>query len=135
MKSTNILNAILVNPSEPAVPAKVDFETIRAALGTVSFAYPYDDPVCLAHDDDGIANRRPPNRTVAGQIVPGPFYVLGISPDGDLAGLSPELMDKYLRLFQSPESFPPGRWKVGMKVKESDCCVFLMLESSWESLP
>jgi len=129
------MKSILVNPGFPAVPVEINSDELRSALGCVSFAYPYDDPVCLAHDDDGIANRRPPNRTINNQIMPGPFYILGVSNSGKLMDLSPELEEKYLSLFSSPEDFPPGRWKITTMTTETKHTAIISIVSAWESFP
>ena len=104
---------------------------LERTLGFVSFAYPFDDPVCLAHDDDGIANHRPPNRTINGNIMPGPFYVLGMSSSGQLTDLSPELTIKYLHYFEKPELFPSGRWKVTTKTADSSFGAIISIKSEW----
>ena len=126
------MKSILVSPGLPAVPVEISVDEIRSLLGCVSFAYPYDDPICLAHDDDGIANRRLPNRTINGQIMPGPFYVLGFSDSGELMDLSPELEAKYLSLFSIPEDFPSGCWKVTTRTKETKHAAIISIESAWE---
>jgi hypothetical protein len=125
------MKAILVNPESPAMPVNVDLNEIRSTLGCVSFAYPYDDPVCLAHDGDGIANQKPPNRTINGHIMPGSFYVLGINAEGDLKSLSPKLEKKYLSLFNTPEHFKPGHWKV----TQIEHNAFISIQTTWEVSP
>lgn len=65
-ESERVMKGILVPPGMPGKPVDITDTELELNLGFVSFAYPFDDPVCLAHDDDGIANRRPPNRTING---------------------------------------------------------------------
>ena len=125
------MKAIFVEPGQPAIPADLSFEEIRASLGIVSFAYPFSDPVALAHDDDGIANGRLPNRTVNGQIIPGPFYVVQVTDDGKVISLSPELEEKYLQVFAIPESFGPGKWKVSVTHEEGGLFNVVRIVSEW----
>ena len=125
------MKCILVKPNEPAVTAEVDMDDLIQNLGLVSFIHPYYDPVCLACDDNGIANKRLPNRTVNGQIIPGPFYVLGTDSVDELTDLSPDLIDKYLREFAKPELFPPGKWEIDVHVIEEKFNYVLNIVSSW----
>ena len=129
------MKSILVNPGLPSALVEISIEELYSVLGCISFAYPYDDPVCFAHDDNGIANRRAPNRTVNGQIIPGPFYVLGVSESGELMDLAPDLQEKYLSLFNTPECFPPGRWKVSAKTIETKNTMIISIKSAWEVSP
>ena len=125
------MKAILVPPGLPGKTVDISATELEHELGFVAFAYPFDDPVCLAHDDDGIANHRPPNRTINGNIMPGPFYVLGMSSSGQLTDLSPEMTIKYLHHFTTPEYFPSGRWLVTTKTAESSFGAVVFIESAW----
>ena len=128
------MRCILVDPGLPAVSVEISIDEIRSFLGCISFAYPYKDPVCLVHDDDGIANQRMPNRTINGQIMPGPFYILGINDSGNLIDLSPELQNRYLALFSTPEIFPSGCWRVISKTEVINHTTVFSLKSIWEEL-
>ena len=125
------MKSVLVNPGLPAAPVDIEEDDLRRELGFISLAYPFDDPVCLVHDDDGIANHRAPNRTVNGMIIPGPFYVLGVSCEGELLSLSPALQEKYLKVFALPETFPPGQWKVATTIQEDLHGVYVRIDTSW----
>ena len=125
------MKGILVEPGLPGITVDVTEEKLRAELGFVSFGYPYDDPVCLAHDDNGIANHRLPNRWIHGNIMPGPFYVLGVNDSGDLTDLTPDLLEKYLHHFEEPDTFPPGRWMVTTSTESSAFGTVFHIESRW----
>ena len=104
---------------------------LRAILGFVSFAHPFEDEnIGLAHDDDGIANGRLPNRTIGSEIIPGPFFVCRFN-DGKLCDLLPSDIEKYTSLFAEPEAFPPGHWTVHNKVEEKEQSFVLYMISEW----
>ena len=78
--------------------------------GLIAAAYPFDDPVALICNDEGKLNGMELNRALRddrGQlydIVAGPFLVAGLSED-NFASLSPELAQKYMEHFKTPEMF------------------------------
>lgn len=125
------MKSILVEPGKSAILTNITSRELQEKLGFISFAYPFDDPVAIAHDDNGIANGRLPNRTLNGEIMPGPFYILSVSPDGDLCSLPPDLCAKYLALFSVPESFPPGKWKISSYVEETKHTAVFHIRSEW----
>ena len=98
----------------------------------VSFVYPFPDPnIALAHDNDGIARGRQPNRRVNGEIIPGLFFVVRLDDSGELTDLSPEDTEQYTKLFAKPESFPPGHWKVHTATAEKGNCCIIRIISEW----
>ena len=74
--------------------------------GMIAAAYPFDDPVAVICNDEGkILNRA--LRDGDGQmydIVAGAFLVVGLGED-DFVSLSPELAEKYMEHFKTPEMF------------------------------
>lgn len=78
--------------------------------GLIAAAYPFDDPVALICNDEGKINGMELNRSLRddrGQlydIVAGPFLVAGLSED-NFDSLSPELAQKYMKHFKTPEMF------------------------------
>lgn len=78
--------------------------------GLIAAAYPFDDPVALICNDEGKLNGMELNRALRddrGQlydIVAGPFLVAELSED-NFASLSPELAQKYMEHFKTPEMF------------------------------
>ena len=123
---------IEVPVGEPARIVNLHPQALRTILGLVSFAYPFsDDQIALAHDDDGIANGREPNRTVNGEIIPGPFYVCRINGSGELCDLTPEDLSTYMEMFKEPEVFPSGHWTVHTKTEETEYSFVLHMISEW----
>lgn len=45
------------------------------------------------------------NRRVGRDIIVGVFYVVGVSPDGDLASLPQEKIAQYMERFKNPENY------------------------------
>ena len=126
------MKLIQVSPGESAFPVDLHPRALSTLLGLVSFAYPFsDEHIALAHDDDGIANGRLPNRTVNGEIIPGLFFVVRKDGSGNLVDLLPEDEEKYSSLFATPETFPPGHWTVHTKTEETENCCIIRVISKW----
>jgi len=125
------MKAIYVSPSLPARLIDTSIDQIRADLGWVSIAYPFEDDVAFVHDDDGIANGRLPNRTIGSEIMPGPFYILSVDDHGELKSLQPQLIQKYLEMFKTPEQFPSGHWKIHNTVEETEHTAVIRMVSEW----
>ena len=82
-----------------------------AVGGTIAASYPFaDDPVAIIYNDDGKLMGLPLNRALRdedGQMydaVAGTFLVVGLGEE-DFASLTPEMAQKYERLFHQPEDF------------------------------
>ncbi len=126
------MTTLYVAPGSVPSSREVSFHDMEAELGIVSFAYPFDDPfVAIAFDDDGIANHRPPNRTLNNQIIPGPFFILSVTDDGEVTALAPDLVEKYTQLLKEPEFFPEGKWKVITKVEDQPYAAVVHIVSEW----
>lgn len=78
--------------------------------GLIAAAYPFNDQVAVICNDEGKLNGMELNRALRddrGQIydiVAGPFLVAGLGEE-DFASLSPELAQKYMEHFKTPEIF------------------------------
>jgi antirestriction protein len=78
--------------------------------GLIAAAYPFDDPVAIICNDEGKMNGMELNRALRDSqgrmydIVAGPFIVTGLG-DENFASLSPELAEKYMEHFKTPEMF------------------------------
>ena len=130
------MTTLYVAPDSVPSSREVSFYDMEKELGIVSFAYPFEDEnVAIAFDDNGIANHRPPNRTLNAEIIPGPFYVLGVTDDGEVTGLAPELVEKYTQLLEIPEFFPTGKWKVTTKVEDQPYAAVIHVISEWVTEP
>ena len=72
--------------------------------GLIDAIYPYDDPVALVCNDEGLLLGLPFNRSVEGGYggICGTFFVCGLGEDY-FVSLSPELMEKYREKFRRAE--------------------------------
>ena len=72
--------------------------------GLIDAIYPYDDPVALVCNDEGLLLGLPFNRSVEGGYggICGTFFACGLGED-TFASLSPELMEKYREKFRQAE--------------------------------
>ena len=107
------IRVLLVEPMEKPrlVTVPHTLENLQKLVdGDLQAVYPWDDPVGLVCDDDGIANGKIPNRALLDEkgnpydIVKGTFFICGLSPQ-DFASISDELAEKYTERFRWPEMF------------------------------
>ena len=71
--------------------------------GYIEITYPWEDPVALVCDEEGLLKQLPFNRLVARQCaIFGTFFLCGIGEE-DLTDLPEKLADKYTRLLYAPE--------------------------------
>lgn len=107
------ITVLLVEPGN--YPRRVEIgnnlESLQKAVGGyIEAVYPYPDPVALVVNESGKLDGLPLNRALRdedGRIydaVAGDFLVVGLTED-NFGSLSPELMEKYEKLFRQPEAF------------------------------
>ena len=107
------LTVLCVKPGER--PKRIEIESSldalqRAVGGYIEAVYPYEDPVALIVNEEGKLNGLPLNRALRDEdndiydIVAGTFLVVGLG-ESEFASLTPALMEKYEKLFHSPEAF------------------------------
>lgn len=108
MKNIHIL---IVEPGKAPYEATVPhtLETMQKIVGgCIDATYPYQDPVALVCNDEGLINGLDFNRRVGEHVeennmgIFGTFFVCGIGQE-DFCSLSPELTEKYKRLLYYPE--------------------------------
>ena len=107
------IRVLLVEPMEKPrlVTVPHTLESLQKLVdGSLQAVYPWDDPVGLVCDDDGIYNGKVPNRALLDEegnpydIVKGTFFICGLSPQ-DFASISDELAEKFTERFRWPEMF------------------------------
>lgn len=107
------INVLLVRPEEFPRPFQVgtEVEDLQAAVGgNIRLVCPFEAPVVIICNEEGKLNGLPLNRALRDEdgrmydILAGDFLVVGLSWD-DFGSLTPEEMDKYEKLFHSPEVF------------------------------
>ena len=105
------VEVLLVQPEK--YPQKVSIsrglESLQKMVGGyISFTYPFKEDVGIVLNDEGKLLGLPFNRALRDEngdpydIISGDFLVVGLTGD-DISSLSPELMDKFERLFHKPE--------------------------------
>ena len=108
-----ILRVLLVKPMERphiVIISHTLDDMQQLVGGCIQAVYPWDDPVALICNDNGIAMGLPLNRmlkTEEGQIydiIHGTFFLAGLSYDS-FSSISNRLADKYRKLFQYPELY------------------------------
>lgn len=109
------MRVLLVEPQKAPYVKEVerDLESLQAMVGGyIQAVYPYTDPIALICNDDGKLIGLPPNRALYDDngemydIVVGTFLIVGLSEES-FADLSPELLEKYQKLFAHPQIFIP----------------------------
>ena len=107
------MTVLVVEPmKEPYVKEiNSDLHSLQAEVGgDIGATYPYSDPVALVCNDEGKLIGLELNRGLRDEngeiydIVAGTFLVVGLGEE-DFASLSPELIQKYMEQFKTPERF------------------------------
>ena len=63
-----------------------------------------EDGVLILCNEEGKLNGLEPNRRLGNDILCGVFYVVSEDDEGNLASLSPAMIDQYAHLFWEPEN-------------------------------
>ncbi len=108
------IEALLIKPSQEPVliQVKTDLESLQSCVeGNIEVVHPYDDEnVAYICNEEGKVNGLPLNRTLYDSnnnmydIIAGNFIVVGLTED-DFTSLTPELAEKYSKIFQYVEDF------------------------------
>lgn len=72
--------------------------------GLIACVYLEDGCVAVINDE-GKINGMQPNRRYEKDIICGPFFICGDSPNGEFLSLPEALNQKYQKLFAEPEQF------------------------------
>ena len=111
----NTLTVLEIAPGQYPKQVEIDpdLKALQQAVGgNIGASYPFSDPVAIVYNDDGKLMGLPLNRALRdedGQMydaVAGTFLVVGLGEE-DFASLTPEMAQKYERLFHQPEAFLP----------------------------
>ena len=112
-QNENTLSVLKIAPGQ--YPQQVEIDNNLKALqeavgGTIAAVYPFADPVAIICNDDGKLMGLPLNRALWDEdglmydVIAGTFLVVGLGEE-DFASLTPEMAQKYERLFHQPEDF------------------------------
>ena len=92
------MRVLMVEPGIAPYKKEIDgLEEMQAAVGgLITAIYPFQEPVALVANDEGLLLGLPFNRSVEGGYdgIFGPFFVCGLSED-TFCSLTPEQMARY----------------------------------------
>ena len=104
------MKVLIVEPGKRPIKADIlhTLHNLQHVVGgDIQAIYPWDDPVALVCDDEGLLKQRDFNRYVAPEVVIfGTFFICGLGEE-DFADLPDDLMDKYEAMFRAPELLIP----------------------------
>ena len=107
------IRVLLVEPMQKPrlVTVEHTLENLQALVGGyIEAVYPWDDPVGVICDEDGIANGKELNCLLADEdgnpydILKGTFFICGLGGE-DFCSISDEMAAKYAERFRWPEMF------------------------------
>ncbi len=113
MQDKSKIDVLLVKPGEFPQPVQIgtELEALQQAVGgNIEVTYPFDEPVCIVCNEEGKLSGLPMNRALHDEdgrtydVLVGDFLVVGLGEE-DFTSLSPELMEKYEKVFHTPEAF------------------------------
>ncbi|TCL52588.1 DUF3846 domain-containing protein [Allofournierella massiliensis] len=99
------MDVLLFEPGK--YPRSVSVDTLEEMQqlvgGWITATYPFDDPVAVVANDEGLLLDLPFNRMVDPyHPIVGNFFLAGIGTE-DFISLSPELMEKYEKALHDPQ--------------------------------
>lgn len=112
-QSENTLSVLKIAPGQHPQQVEIDnnLKALQEAVGgTIAAVYPFADPVAIIFNDEGKLMGLPLNRALWDEdglmydVIAGTFLVVGLGEE-DFASLTPEMAQKYERLFHQPEDF------------------------------
>lgn len=107
------MKVLMVEPGKVPYVTELgeDLKSLQAAVGGhIEAVYPWEDPVALVCNEDGLYLQLPPNRAVCDEdgnvrdLIVGKFFIVGLGEE-DFADLPDELSKKFYEMFKCPESF------------------------------
>lgn len=107
------IRVLLVEPMEKPRLVEIEHELEKMQElvdGYIQVLYPWEDPVGLVCDDEGLFKQSMPNRALVDEegnpydIVKGTFFVCGLTEDS-FCSLSDEMAEKFMERFRWPEMF------------------------------
>lgn len=128
-KNSSTMTVVMVEPNQQAriVELPHTLEAMQKAVGgSIEATYPFEEPVAIICNEEGKMNGLPLNRGLYGEngdlydIISGTFFVAGCGKE-DFCSLPPDLAQKYLEHYKSPEQFFRLNGKiVGFKAKPEE---------------
>ena len=104
------MRVLIVEPGKRPIKADIPhtLHSLQQTVGgTIQAIYPWNDPVALVCDDEGLLKQRENNRYIAPDVsIFGTFFICGLGEE-DFADMPDDLMDKYEAMFRAPELLIP----------------------------
>lgn len=104
------MKVLIVEPGKHPIKADIDhtLHNLQQVVGGyIQAIYPWDDPVALVCDEEGLLKQQEFNRYVAPEAaIFGTFFICGLGEE-DFTDMPDDLMDKYATLFHTPELLIP----------------------------
>lgn len=107
------MKVLMVEPGETPYETEIEpgLKALQEAVGgNIQAVYPYEDPVALICNEDGKLEGLPLNRGLSDEageiydIIAGDFLIVGLGEES-FADLSPDMMEKYRKVFEHSETF------------------------------
>ena len=107
------MKVIIVEPHKKPYATEISsgLQSLQSVVGgDIEAIYPFDDPVALICNEEGKIEELQLNRALYDEdgemfdIIAGTFLIVGLTEE-DFGGLNDELVTKYLKRFESPETF------------------------------
>ena len=102
------MKILLLEPEKLAREAEIDgsLESMQAVVGgLITAIYPFEEPVAVVANDEGLLMRLPLNRKLDDYtIIAGTFFLCGLSEDS-FTDLPPELVVRFKRRLYHPQCF------------------------------
>jgi len=109
----DLISVLIVEPHKLPRTTQIPntLEALQGAVGGyIQAIYPYDDPVAIVCDEEAKLTGKELNRALCYangdpyDIIAGDFLIVGLTED-DFGSLTDELMEKYYKLFEIPQTF------------------------------
>ena len=123
---SNKIKVLMVEPKKEAYETEIgsSLKDMQIVVGgNIETFCPYDEPVVIVCNEEGKLHGLPLNRVVcdgsgnALDIIAGTFFVCRLGDDEDFASLTPALMEKFKRVFLTPQVIEMG----GSAILASNC--------------
>ena len=109
MRDNSTITVLMVEPHRHPYLKTVEhtLENLQAMVGGyIEATYPWDDPVALVCDEDGLSKPEQEwNRYIDDyHFIRGPFFICGLGEE-DFTDLPDDLAQKYEQMFYHPQAF------------------------------
>ena len=104
------IKILKVEPGKPPCVKEIanDFKASQEEVEGDIECVGFGDGCVAVINAEGKLNGMQPNRRNGDDIICGPFFICGDTPDGDFCSLTQEQADRWSRHFAQTETFQPG---------------------------